>query len=85
MKILIQFDAYAMDYEIKGEIAGMGGIDGVQSVELLRKTTGDAPQFCIEIQIADDKVEPVREKLERYRNQYAGQVSNLTLTGYTVI
>ena len=85
MTTLIQFDAYAMDYEIKGEIAGMNGIDGVHSVTLLRKTTGDAPQFCIELQIADDKVEPVREKLERYRSQYAGQISNLKMTGYTVV
>ena len=85
MRVLIQFDAYAMDYEIKGEIAGMKGIDGVESVTLLRKATGDAPQFCIELQIADDKVEPVREKLERYRNQYAGQVSNLRMAGYTTV
>ena len=85
MKVIVQFDAYAMDYEIKGEIGGLAGIDGVQSVSLLRKLSGDAPQFCLELQIADDKADVVREKLDRYRAQYAGQISNAAVTAYAVV
>ncbi len=85
MKILVQFDSYAMDYEIKGEIGGMGGIDGVEAVTLMRKIAGDAPHFCIELEIDDEKMEPVREKLDRYRSQYGGQISNTVVTTYRTV
>ena len=82
MKVLVQFDSYAMDYEIKGAIGGMSGLDGVHSVKLMRKVAGDAPKYCIELEIDDEKSESVREKLGRYRSQYSGEMSNTVVTSY---
>jgi len=85
MKVLVQFDAFAGDYEIKGEMGSMSRIDGVTSLALLRKVSGDAPRFCIELDVAEDKVSTVTETLERYKNQYPGQVSNVSVLSYTTV
>jgi len=85
MKAFVEFDAYASDYEIKGELGGMRGIDGVASVTLMRKVSGEGPRFCIEIDVADDKVESVTEKLNRYQSQYAGQISNVAVRTFSPV
>lgn len=85
MKVLVQFDAYAMDYEIKGEIGVLNGIDGVASATLLKKKSGTAPQFCIELEIADDKADGFPDAVKRYTSQYAGQVSNVNIILYAQV
>ena len=85
MKALVQFDAYAMDYEIKGEIGMLNGIDGVTSVTLLKKKSGTAPQFCVEIELADDKADGFADAVKRYTGQYAGQVSNTNVILYAPV
>ena len=85
MKVFVQFDAYASDYEIKGELGGMRGIDGVVSVTLMRKVSGDGPRFCIDVEVADDKVDAVTEKLNRYQSQYAGQISNVAVKAFSPV
>ena len=83
MKVFVEFDAYASDYEIKGELGGVRGMDGVVSVTLLRKVAGDGPRFCLELEVADDKIDPVTERMNRYRDQYAGQISNVAVKAFS--
>ena len=85
MKVLVQFDAYASDYEIKGEIGAVKAIDGVNSVTLMRRVSGGAPLFCLELDVADDKAPTATEKLESYKSQYAGQISNVSVLAYAAV
>ena len=82
MKLLFQFDASASSYEIKSALSMMSSWTGVRSVQLLEKVSGDAPRYCVEVEVADDQVQGVRDRARGLQAQYSGNVYNAKELAY---
>ncbi len=77
MKVLFQFDVSASSYEIKQELSSISSWPGVTSAVLLEKVSGDAPYFCLEVDVADGAAEGFRERSKAMQSQYSSYVYNM--------
>jgi hypothetical protein len=82
MRLLFQFDASASSYEIRGELAAVSSWSGVKKVELLEKVSGDAPRYCVEVEVADDQAQAVRDRARGIQGQNSGYVYNMKEISY---
>ena len=85
MKMYITFDAVIDSYEIKSNLYMVSGIEGVSSTQLYEKVSGDAPRYCIELDVADDQAASVGEKLSSVQAQYSGYISNTHRVAYKAV
>ncbi len=85
MKVFIQFDASVSAYEIKGELYTISSWTGVTNVTLLEKVHGEAPRFCLEIDVADQHVESFREQSKVFQAQYSSYVYNMKEIAYRAV
>ena len=84
MKLLFYFDASASSYEIKGELSMVSSWPGIKGVQLLEKVSGDAPRFCAEVDVSDDQLQPLRDRVRGLQAQYAGFVFNMKEVAYRI-
>ncbi len=84
MKVLFQFDASASGYEVRQQLSMVSSWTGVAAAELLEKVSGDAPQFCLEVDVADQHAEGFRERAKALQSQFSGYVYNLREVAYRV-
>jgi hypothetical protein len=82
MKVLFQFDASASSYEIRGELAAVSSWSGVKKVELLEKVSGDVPRYCVEVEVADDQAQALRDRTHGMQSQYSGYVYSMKEIAY---
>ena len=85
MKIVVMFDAYASGYEIKSELYVLKNIAGVQSVDLLDRTDGEAPRYCLILDVDDEHAVTLAQRMQSLRSQYAGHISNARQITYKVV
>ena len=85
MKVFAYFNAYASDYQIKGELSQLGSLPGVNSYELLGKVSGDAPNFCLVLDVADDQASAIEARMKQISANYSGEVSKTSITVYKVV
>lgn len=82
MKLFVQFDASVSSYEIKNELSMVSSWAGIKSVQLLEKVSGEAPRYCAEVDVADDQVQALRDRLRGLESQYSGYVFNMKEIAY---
>lgn len=82
MKVFAYFNAYAGEYEVKGELRSLGRIEGIESYQLLRKVQGETAQYCLEITVADDQAESVQARLKQLAASYPGDVTGTSVAVY---
>jgi hypothetical protein len=77
MKVFVQFDASVSSYEIKNELSMASSWSGVKSLQLLEKVSGEAPRYCVEVDVADDQLQAFRDRIGGLKSQYSGYVYNM--------
>jgi hypothetical protein len=82
MKMHLTFDATVSSYEVKSNLYMISGIDGVSSVQLYEKASGEAPRYCVEMEVADDRIENVEKKIASIQSEFAGYISNMKQVAY---
>ena len=85
MRFLMMFDSYASSYEIKNELGAVKSMDGVQNVQLLQRKSGEVPQFCIQVDVEDDQAEAFTRRVQAYRTQFTGYISNAREMSYLLV
>jgi len=84
MKVLFQFDASASGYEVRQQLSMISSWTGVAAAVLLERVSGDAPQFCLEVDVADQHAGDFQEKAKALQSQFSGYVYNLREVSYRV-
>jgi hypothetical protein len=82
MKAFVRFDASVGSYDIQSQLFMVRSLNGVKSVELLRKQEGDGPQYCIEIEADDTALRDLTHQVQSVSGQFAGYISNLTFAAF---
>lgn len=82
MKVFVQFDASVSSYEIRNELSMVSSWSGIRNVKLLEKVSGDAPRYCVEVEVADDQAQGFRDRLSGLKAQYSGYVYNVKELSY---
>jgi hypothetical protein len=82
MKAFVHFDASVGSYDIQSQLYMVRSLNGVKSVELLRRQEGDGPQYCLEIEADDAALGDLARQVESVRGQFAGYISNLKFTAF---
>lgn len=82
MKVFVQFDASASSYEIRNELSMVSSWGGIKDLKLLERVSGEAPRYCVEVEVADDQVQGFRDRLAGLTSQYAGYVYNVKEFAY---
>ena len=86
MKIYVVFDAYsASKYDVSDAAAGLKNISGVNSLTTLERAAGEVPQYCIEIDIADDNADVTGGKIKEAFGRYSSYMSNVAWGAYKKI
>ncbi len=85
MKMHLTFDAVVDSYEVKSNLYMISGIEGVSSAHLFEKVSGDASRYCVELEVADDQVTNVEQKLSSMQSQYSGYISNTRHVAYKAV
>lgn len=78
----IRFDSYASSFDIKGELYYLKSANGVQSVKLFQRVSGESRQYLVEIVVDDDSASEIEERLKSAGQQYAGNISNVEVSVY---
>jgi hypothetical protein len=82
MKAFVHFDASVGPYDIQSNLSIVRSIPGVKSVDLLRRTAGEAAMYCLEIEADDSAVKDLGGQMDGVASQFAGYISNIKLTVY---
>jgi hypothetical protein len=82
MKAFVHFDASVGSYDIQSQLYMVRSMNGVKSVELLRRQEGDGPQYCIEIEADDAALKDLSRQVESISGQFAGYISNLRFSAF---
>jgi hypothetical protein len=85
MKAFAVFDTPAESYQIREALLEMKSINGVNSIDLLKRVAGEVPQYCITCDIDDDGAEETGEALLKAINQYSQHISNFAWGAYKKI
>lgn len=78
----IRFNSYASSYDIKGELYYLKNAEGVQSVKLFQRVSGESQQYLIEITVDDEAATDVEERLKSAGQRYAGNISDVEVSVY---
>lgn len=82
MTIHLHFDAYASAYQIDGELYFLKSNPDVTSVRLLSKSDGNAPAYCVDVEVKDEAVDTVKSQIESVTKQYASEIANVSIVVY---
>jgi hypothetical protein len=82
MKAFVHFDASVGAYDIQSQLFMVRSLNGVKSVELLRRQEGDGPQYCLEIEADDSALKDLARQVQSVGGQFAGYVSNLSFAAF---
>lgn len=85
MIIVAQFNAYADSYEVKSRLQAVRNTEGINSVTLLQKTSGDGGQYCVYIDANEDIVDNLVSQFQGAVREYSGYVSDMKVTVYKPI
>ena len=78
----IRFNSYASSYDIKGELYYLKNLEGVQSVKLYQRVSGESQQYFVEIMVDDETSSDVEERLKSAGQRYAGDISDVEVAAY---
>ena len=76
MKVISVFDTYADSHQVKEAISGLKGIKGIKSIEVMERTSGEVPRYCIIYDIDDEDAEDTIQRVKWAGEQYSSYVSN---------
>ena len=82
MLATLRFNSYASSYDIKGELYYLKNLDGVQSVKLFQRVSGESQQYVVEITVDDEAASDVEERLKSAGQRYAGDISDVEVAAY---
>lgn len=85
MRGIVHFEANVDGYTLTGNAGVVSSIEGIKSVEILERFTGQTPRYCLLLEVEDDKAQHIETKLKNLLGQYSGFLSQVSLGVYKKI
>ncbi len=85
MRGIVHFEANVDGYTLTSNAAVVSSIEGIKSVEILERFTGQTPRYCLLLDVEDDKAQDIETKLQDLLGQYSGFLSQISLGVYKKI
>jgi len=85
MKAIVMFDTQAMPSEVKSNLGAITKMDGVSNLVMLEKSVGEVPQYCLQLDLADDMAESFQQQMRVVAEHYGKQASNFNVVIYRTV
>ena len=85
MRGIVHFEANVDGYTLTSNAGVVSSIEGIKSVEILERFTGQTPRYCLLLEVEDDKAQHIETKLKNLLGQYSGFISQVSLGLYKKI
>ena len=82
MRGIVQFEANIDSYTLTTNAGVVSSIEGVQSLEILERSSGQMPRYCLVLEVEDERAEEIETRLKDLLGQYSGFLSQVSLGLY---
>ncbi len=82
MRGIVQFEANVDSYALTSNAGVVSSIEGVQSLEILERSSGQMPRYCLILEVEDERAEEIETRLRDLLGQYSGFLSQVSLALY---
>ena len=82
MRGIVQFEANIDSYTLTTNAGVVSSIEGVQSLEILERSSGQMPRYCLILEVEDERAEEIETRLKDLLGQYSGFLSQVSLGLY---
>jgi hypothetical protein len=82
MRGIVQFEANIDSYTLTSNAGVVSSIEGVRSLEILERSSGQMPRYCLLVDIDDEKAQEIEAKLKELLGQYSDFLNQVSFGVY---